>query len=442
MHRSLRSSSMRHGKPRRQDRNSPAYLLDAGRQVAGGRFDLDPASNSRALVDAKHECWYGGRNGAAPKLILKHCSRGRVRWRGDGLEVFWEDFLKTFGNPPWGNCGAFLKRAYEAATFHRRGSLDWSIQLLTPLRPHRVYWKWAYTADAWCLLKPVAYEGFEHQMPTPCVWLYWGSDVARFREVFHGFLGVVLTRFPPMANLYDMPRKPDPGYELMDFAQGALLEHFIRKSTVDELAAAMRMALSELTMYEVSRLPEDLPLWVSFEYKQYSKVAEATEILLKSATVKSMSKTVSAKKPKKKTKKKVATRKRSKKKTTKRVLATTKKATSRTKAVKKAPKKKAKKKAPTNGVSKSLKTKAPKKERKNGGGKPEILDMAIEAEILRGRTQTVSCIEVAKAMKVSRSTALRALNRLRDAKKVSEVGDGRRKAYQSKVGVPAPEATA
>lgn len=463
MHRSLRSSSMQHGKPRRQDRNSPLDLISAGLTAAGvERFTLDPASNARSLVNARFECWYGGRPLQIPRIIHPVNVTEpdpKTVWRGDGLEIFWPNFRHIFNNPPWNNSGAFMQKAAETAAWHRRfgsptmerrrgrvSAKGWSVQMLVPLRTHRNYWKWAYTADAWCLLNPVTFEGFTEAMPTPCVWLYWGSDVARFRKAFHGKHGVVLTSLPEVSNLFGMKRKAS----LNDTAD-KLLDALLKYLPEEQLAEVIVKALPDATMLELLDLPNDIG------GSAYNELHNATDRLLEGFTVGSLA---SAKKkaPKKVAKKKTA--KKAAKKTTKKKAA--KKAPEK-KAAKKAPKRMtleahppkvaSKKKAPKKVASKK---KAPKKVASKKAAKPtavpkaansapapggsDKLDMAIVTQLLPGRTTPFRCKDVADTFHVSDSTALRSIRRLLSAGKIASTGDGRSKQYTSLVTSSTPPA--
>ena len=87
--------------------------------------------------------------------------------RGRG-EVFW-------GNPPF-ECptlGQTLRKASEQ---------DWSFDqlvLLVPLRPHRVYWRPAWTSKLEVHLPAHAFEGEENTFPLPLALLYWGPFCVR-----------------------------------------------------------------------------------------------------------------------------------------------------------------------------------------------------------------------------------------------------------------------
>lgn len=285
MHSSLYTASMTHGEEREQSRNSPRYLLRAGLEVAGvRRYGLDPASNPDALVNARTEVWYGGVEGAMPVPI--EGVPGRLL--GDGTVLDWTRtrYRHIFGNPPWGNLEPFFEKAHRTALWHRSsGSDDWSIQMLVPLRPHRVHWRWVYSADAWCLLKPVAFEGFEEKMAIPCVWLYWGSDVARLLRVFHGVHGMVLTSIPEFDILTHMPRtqapqtqpqtRPNDYVQKNDNALLRMLFELAKGMTTEEIIPLMREAFAGRPVMDLVWFESD----VGFpDVGEYATPQEAWEV--------------------------------------------------------------------------------------------------------------------------------------------------------------------
>ncbi len=487
MHPSLRSSSMTHGESRQQSRQSPLYLVSAGRDVIGGRrFDLDPASNAQSIVDARFECWYGGKPGRCPYVRSASSSERITRYVGDGLLLDWDRHRHIFINPPWGNMAPFIAKAHEfAAAMRAAGETDWSIQMLVPLRPHRNYWAPAYSADAWCLLKPVRFIGFEEQMPTPCAWLYWGSDVKRFRRVFHLKQGVVLTTLPRVSSLTSM--LPSENDEKEPFAR--LLEIVLRGQLPDMLADVLR-SCDDVSVAELMQLCkaceghpfEDLITKATYTVLEDTALgtgAGSNYVLWNEADSGQREKTTSKRAASKKTAKRTSAKKTSKRSSS--GASGGKKTASKASAPKaSAPKTPPKKKTtprpslklsdgtvaksgtkvirrgteevgivrgiegscakvewsgrdfPVKVIASDLE-KAPAAERSQAKGKVARLLEAIETEILMGRATEFSCAEVARAMNVSVSTATRALNKLISAGKCEKTGTGRKSAYLSLV---------
>lgn len=456
MHSSLLTSSMRHGTARCQHRNSPLYLIRAGLSVIQRpRFDLDFASNPASLVNARAECWYGGVPGAQPRRIFpRGLELGDVRWRGDGLLLPWHNWDFLFGNPPWENLGPFLELVAAFAERKRReATRPWALQLLLPLRSHRSYWRWMYTADAWCLLKPVAYDGFTDQIPTPCVWGYWGSDLPRFHQEFHGEQGVVLTRFPQDVNLSPMPRNTvTPSlHDRVHDTERFMLEAFLAKATVDEVEAIFRN-LDRCTLQDLFEFIDES---MSMSYLCESKVREAFSKMVGGIQVHDLKKDTAKKKggvtkrkgrndPTAATRaaaapKKVDYKGRPKKKKRAAAKKTTASPPKATAAKKKAPKGNVVRSHPSAAnrakAAKAAEPRARAAKMESGAtiktklSKPEALRNAIVTEIVEGRANPFTCLEVATAMKVSRSTALRALTSLVSGGVIIEKGEGRSKTY-------------
>ncbi len=469
---------MTHGESRQQSRQSPLYLITAGRDViAGRRFDLDPASNAKSLVDARVECWYGGIAGQKPGLRTRSSSKRLLRLVGDGLELDWLPYRHIFINPPWNNMGPFIARAHAfAAAMRAAGETDWSIQMLVPLRPHRNYWAPAYSANAWCLLKPVRFVGFDEQMPTPCAWLYWGSDVRGFRDVFHFKQGMVLTELPKVSSLTQM--LPSKNEEKDPFVR--LLEITLRGREPHDLADVLHGS-SDVSVAELMQLCkacegqafEDLVTKAAYQVLEDTAVGRTDNayVLWNEENRGHPPASRKARTPAKKTAKKKATKKKTSKKTAKKKASkkkTSKKSTSAPRAT--APKKRSSGLKLSDGASarRGMKvvrngeeavgivrgtegtcalvewegrdvplkviasdlSKAPAAQSSSKGKVARLLE-AIETEILAGRTSELSCRDVSTAMNVSVSTATRALNQLIEAGKCKKVGTGRKSAYMS-----------
>jgi hypothetical protein len=304
---------MTHGEDREQSRNSPRYLLDAGLEAAGtSRYSLDPASNPDALVNARTEVWFGGELGAKPVAIPG--MPGRLR--GDGTVLDWRRYRDIFGNLPWNNLEPFFERAHRTAMWHRSvGTPRWTIQMLVPLRPHRVFWQWVYSANAWCLLRPVAFEGFEEKMAIPCVWIYWGSDVMRFRRTFHRTHGMVLTRIPAFAMLPSMPRDHKHAVDVEGLKNDHIAYQLLFRLAADLNVAALETHLRAvfagkpvgdvLNFMDTFSEPHPLPMeageaW-NFPRKEYSqcaaKITDAAAEILNTSVIGSAPRSSTAKKP-------------------------------------------------------------------------------------------------------------------------------------------------
>ena len=285
-----------------------------------------------------------------------------------------------------------------------------------------------------------------------------------------------------------------------------LLEHFITKSDPDKLLATLQEVFAERSLRDLHEFGYATDLGKeALGFEAQLCLERAVDEVMDAQTVsRPIDKKVPKKKAAKRKTKKVPKKKAAKRKTKKAAAKNTakRKATAKKAAAKrKTPK--AKKKAPTNGANRNLRLadnakpkagmevcrhdnpskvgkvvsiepssssvklrwqggvrdvkvmahdlvkKLRTKARANGApkapkgaGKPAQLDAAIVSQILNGRTTKLTCADVATALNVSPSTALRALKRLVTAGKVSAVGAGRSKAYLSTVGVAAASAAA
>lgn len=199
----LRNSRQVHG--RRQNVCTPRYLFGpiarflapatrGGLTRDGEDLDVDVLDDEQLYVDLD-PCW----NASSPV-------RAHVCWTelDDALARDWGSSLPVWGgpfghggppgsifcNPPWEDIGPWLERC-AAARDHAE------VIALVPLRPHRNNFDAAFSADAWCFLPPVAFEGEDNAFPLPCVLLYWGPRTGAFCRFFAGrerWQGRVLTR--------------------------------------------------------------------------------------------------------------------------------------------------------------------------------------------------------------------------------------------------------
>lgn len=216
----LKNASQMKGRP--QHVCTPRYLFGpiarflapcnrGGTLCDGSDADLDVLDDEQLYVDLD-PCW----NRDSPV-------RAHVTWtvRDDGLSREWSaafdelvarDLVDAgppgtiFCNPPWEDLEPWLERC-AAARDHAE------VIALVPLRPHRKSFARAFSADAWCLLPPVAFAGEENAIPVPCVLLYWGRRAEAFCRFFCGgqrWQGMVLTRDAWRRNVSrTMKRYPD-----------------------------------------------------------------------------------------------------------------------------------------------------------------------------------------------------------------------------------------
>lgn len=141
---------------------TPEVVLERVRRV--GDIGLDPCSNPRSIVNARH-------------------SAGRARegeWR-DGLNMGWSGYGLVFLNPPYGrNIGKWVVKCAEA---------DECIALL-PARTDTKWFPWDAASLAFWKGR-LTFLGVEHPAPFPSVLAYWGYREPSFRDAFRGVAKVV-----------------------------------------------------------------------------------------------------------------------------------------------------------------------------------------------------------------------------------------------------------
>ena len=155
---------------------TPPKYVSAVREVFGTAVALDPCSNPHSLV------------GAEVEYRLPH---------RDGLHESW-DFPTIYVNPPYGadrergtTIKHWLRRCARAREEH--GS---EVLALVPVATNTRHWKdYVFgVADAVCFLYDTRLrflvDGRDEGKGAPmsCAMVYWGEQVARFRDVFlaHG----------------------------------------------------------------------------------------------------------------------------------------------------------------------------------------------------------------------------------------------------------------
>jgi hypothetical protein len=388
MHRSLRSSSLRHGEVKVQSRNTPRVLVPAIVHTLGGAIDGDPCANVRSVVPATCRV-YLPRN--RPRKPVDHIVIG-----GSGLEVDWWDAFANdvpgpatvFCNPPWGDLGAWIDKIVAEAQ-------RCEIVALLPLRPHRRYWGPTWGADGFCFLEAVEFEGFTNKLPLPCIVLYWGRHLKRFRAAWAPW-GHVLTANHTTGTLTHMPMPPDSEVN-PSHVRLRLLSACLPLLGPNELLEAIDVGLAGATYGEIWALIDDI------ERTDKQAAANLQNMVESMPFRPSGTSAPAAAKPQKRTKKKKAP----------------------TNAKKRATKAKPKNGAAKNGAAKNGAA-------KNGSLSPEQLDAAIEQAFLR-KPDEIRTAAVAEAMGVSKATALRAMQRLEVAGKVKLEGSGRGARYLSKI---------
>ena len=196
----------------------------------GGPPDLDPFGMPGQVLRARRiamlpEHW------GQPLLFGPDVE---VYW-GNGYSILWTG--KVYGNPPFEGLAEAFTHALEAAVAGAE------VLLLVPLRTHRAYWEHAWAAQGICYLKrPVVFLGYDHGLPLPCCYLYFGDDFERFRATF-AELGRVerLTRLPRPGTVPRMVTKREtqtPEGQAFYKHMGALL--------VDLIALNPTLTLAEL----------------------------------------------------------------------------------------------------------------------------------------------------------------------------------------------------
>ncbi len=419
MHPSLRSTSLTHDEEHEQGRNTPAYLLRPVLQVFDGVIDYDPCSNATSLVPARTRQFLDGEhvpslcasNGLVPLGDPLRTRRDYAIVMGDGLHYRWRVYgsarrpTRVFCNPPWNDLARWLEHGMV-------GNADCEIVALLPLRSHRNYWHHAWTADAWCFLEPVTFGGFSDQFPGPCVMLYWGKNTSGFMTAFEGY-GRCLTLGSRRPRIVDMTGKDERAQEArrQTHVREDLIRELARRLSLDDVIEAM-MRVDKMQLGDIHDLglPNDMQDTVV-------QLVESMPFKLKRAAGPK-----EAKPPAKKTAKKTAPAK----------------PTAKPTAKKTAPKKRVAKKPPTNGA----KAKVAAKPKANGKDPAPMtkkqmqiaeLDQRLESEVLKGNTEAIKTKDVAEKLKVSESTALRALQRAVHADKAKMERVGRGAAYQSLV---------
>lgn len=155
-----------------KDYCTPPEYVEAARTALGGRIDLDPCSNSAAIVGAL------------------------LSWSppADGLAASW-DARTIYVNPPYGRDQAsrttiadWLRKCADA---WRRGS---SVVALVPVATNTRHWHESVfpAAAAICFLREPRVKFFlpggpregGKGAPMACAAVYWGQATKRFRRAF------------------------------------------------------------------------------------------------------------------------------------------------------------------------------------------------------------------------------------------------------------------
>lgn len=394
MHKVLRSSSMTHGDEKKvQSRNTPRLLVPSIVETLQG-VDGDPCCNVRSIVPATARIF----------LPRKKPRRG-LRFDvvvGDGLELDWAEVFgapdvlalhgharpTVFCNPPWDDLGRWIPKIVAE-------SRSCDVLALLPLRSHRRYWAPTWTASGFCFIEAIAYEGFGNKMAIPCVVLYWGRAVRRFRSIWSPW-GHVLTSNHGSGTLTHMPMPPDSEVN-PNHVRMRLLGACIPLLSENELLEAVDVGLQGATYGEIWALVDDL---TTAGFSQASaNLQHMVESMPFRATGQGHGSPASPSKRKKG------------------------------------------KKALTNGKRKGAKKTSKKASKKNGANgakkttklQPDELDARVEEDFLRGDVEEIRTADIAERYGVSKATALRSMQRFEQAGKAKLEGVGRGAKYTSLV---------
>jgi hypothetical protein len=156
---------------KRDDWNTPQYILDAVREAFQDDIHLDPCSNANSIVGSKEN------------YLLPY---------SDGLRDSW-DFPTIYVNPSYGrSIGRWIKRADDAAKLH--GS---QIAMLIPCTPETKPWKeiiWTSTTGICMLNRRVKFLGALQGIPKPLAVPYWAGARGSYEQFERAFkkLGVCI----------------------------------------------------------------------------------------------------------------------------------------------------------------------------------------------------------------------------------------------------------
>jgi hypothetical protein len=131
---------------------------------------LDPCSNPNSIVGARIE-WYGPPNGT------------------DGLLVPWAVRGLVYVNPPYSDKYAWMRKCHDEHA-HRRKEI---ISLLPADTDTEWFHRFSLAAQARCFWRGRLIFIGDKTYPArfPSLLTYWGSRVARFRQVFGNYGWVV-----------------------------------------------------------------------------------------------------------------------------------------------------------------------------------------------------------------------------------------------------------
>ena len=180
-----------------QDIHTPELVAELVYDVLGGIPDLDPFASPLQVLRAK--------------TLICHprtrCERSIVHEGaklvfGDGFTILW--WGNVYLNPEFEQLGEALERTWREV--HREGGAFQAL-LLGPIRTHRSYAPWFWAANACCFMRPIAFEGWEHQFSMPLGLSYFGPRVEHFRH--HARRLGVVRRLTPWTKRIIMPPMSD-----------------------------------------------------------------------------------------------------------------------------------------------------------------------------------------------------------------------------------------
>lgn len=183
---------------RPQEIYTPKVVVDAILKV-WPHIALDPCTGPGSIIPSLDVCYVKPKFVAVlkkgePVLDKNGQPKVKVLFRADagerdGLMERWVDY--TYCNPPFSVLKDWMLKA------RHEGDDGLEIMLLTPVRPHRRWWRDVEdTSTETCFLDPITFEGYKASFPQPMCMMYWGNLPSLFRLAFE--------------RLGDCRRKPKP----------------------------------------------------------------------------------------------------------------------------------------------------------------------------------------------------------------------------------------
>lgn len=166
------------GEDRVQRIYTPQSVVDALLRLWPEGIVLDPCSGPESIVPALVSIM-------PPANGCKHDKRTRAVLRKANKRAGIVEISEPLSQPGWLH---WPERTYVNPEFDqlkhwiRQFLESWEAVLLTPVRPHRKWWRPLLRASYVCYLDPLSFAGFTNTFPAPLALCYRGARLAQWRE--------------------------------------------------------------------------------------------------------------------------------------------------------------------------------------------------------------------------------------------------------------------